>query len=119
MLLGSALVLASRLALPRSARADDTAPAPSPQPASASSFAPADPPPQQVNVRGSTPLRSASEVVLRRDVLGIAPHRTGSDLLQVIPGVFITQHSGEGKAHQIFLRGFDASHGQDIEIWAG
>ena len=33
--------------------------------------------------------------------------------------MFITQHSGEGKAYQIFYRGFDAVHGQDLEVWAG
>src|SRR5690606_3351870 len=36
-----------------------------------------------------------------------------------VPGAFVTQHSGEGKAHQIFFRGFDALHGQDIEFWVG
>ena len=35
------------------------------------------------------------------------------------PGVHLSQHSGQGKAHQIFLRGFDAVHGQDVEIHAG
>lgn len=74
---------------------------------------------REVSVQGDAPPRSASEVVRKRDVLQAAPHRTGSDLLLTVPGVFITQHSGEGKAHQIFLRGFDAVHGQDLEIWAG
>jgi hypothetical protein len=40
-------------------------------------------------------------------------------LLQIIPGVFITQHSGQGKAYQVFYRGFDAVHGQDLEFWVG
>jgi outer membrane cobalamin receptor len=70
-------------------------------------------------VEGERPPRTASEVTRKRDVLRASPHRTASDLLLVVPGVFITQHSGQGKAHQIFLRGFDAVHGQDIEIWAG
>jgi iron complex outermembrane recepter protein len=74
---------------------------------------------REVSVQGEAAAHSASEVVRRRDVLRAAPHRTGSDLLLTVPGVFITQHSGEGKAHQIFLRGFDAVHGQDLEIWAG
>ena len=46
------------------------------------------------------------------------PDRSTDELLYVVPGVFITQHSGEGKAYQIFYRGFDAVHGQDLEIWA-
>jgi iron complex outermembrane receptor protein len=75
--------------------------------------------PRDVRVVGTAPPRSASEVVRGRDVLGAAPHRTASDALAVVPGVFVTQHSGEGKAHQIFLRGFDAVHGQDLELWVG
>ena len=74
---------------------------------------------ETVRVIGRTAPRSASEVVRGRDVLGAAPHRTASDLLNVVPGVFVTQHSGEGKAHQIFMRGFDAVHGQDVELWVG
>lgn len=72
-----------------------------------------------VRVTGRTPARSASETVREHDVLVAAPHRTASDALAVVPGVFVTQHGGEGKAHQIFLRGFDAVHGQDLELWVG
>lgn len=63
--------------------------------------------------------RSASEVTRERDVLSASPHRTASDLVQTVPGAFVTQHSGEGKANQIFYRGFDAVHGQDVELWVG
>jgi outer membrane cobalamin receptor len=90
--------------------------------ASAEPSADADPEaPVEVRVQGepASPRRAASEVVRGRPVLAAAPHRTASDLLSVCPGVFLTQHSGEGKAHQIFYRGFDAQHGQDLEIWAG
>ena len=78
---------------------------------------PATKPPIAVTVEGTQPPRSASETVRDRVALRAAPHRTASDLLSVVPGVFVTQHSGEGKAHQIFLRGFDAVHGQDVELW--
>lgn len=71
----------------------------------------------EVVVRGNRPPRSASEAVRDRAVLDAAPHRTGSDLLSTVPGVYLSQHSGEGKAHQIFYRGFDAVHGQDLELW--
>lgn len=37
----------------------------------------------------------------------------------MIPGTFVSQHSGAGKAHQIFFRGFDAVHGQDLEFVVG
>ncbi len=75
--------------------------------------------PETVRVTGIAPPRSASEVTRGREIIMAAPHRTASDVLNVVPGVFVTQHSGEGKAHQIFLRGFDAVHGQDIELSVG
>lgn len=75
--------------------------------------------PRTVRVSAGPPPRSASAVVLPREVVTAAPHKTASDALAVVPGVFVTQHSGEGKAHQIFLRGFDAVHGQDLELWVG
>jgi TonB family protein len=73
----------------------------------------------RVNIWGDAPPRSASTTVIEERVLRAAPHRNASELMQVVPGVFVSQHSGEGKAHQIFFRGFDAAHGQDVEIWAG
>ena len=33
-----------------------------------------------------------------------------------MPGLIITQHSGEGKANQYFLRGFNLDHGTDLAI---
>jgi TonB family protein len=72
-----------------------------------------------VRVIGAPPARSASETVRARDLVSAAPHRTASDVLRVVPGVAVTQHSGEGKAAQIFYRGFDSVHGQDLELWVG
>lgn len=46
----------------------------------------------------------------------LRPMRTTQDLLRVVPGLFIAQHAGGGKAEQIFLRGFDIDHGTDINI---
>ena len=34
----------------------------------------------------------------------------------MVPGLFIAQHAGGGKAEQIFLRGFDIDHGTDINL---
>ncbi len=73
----------------------------------------------EVLAEGRARARTASGATVDRRALEAAPHRSGSDLLSTVPGVFITQHSGEGKAHQIFFRGFDAVHGQDLEVWAG
>jgi TonB dependent receptor/CarboxypepD_reg-like domain/TonB-dependent Receptor Plug Domain len=38
------------------------------------------------------------------------------EFLRIVPGLFIGQHAGGGKAEQIFLRGFDIDHGTDIQI---
>lgn len=38
------------------------------------------------------------------------------DVLRMIPGLFIGQHAGGGKAEQLFLRGFDLDHGTDINL---
>ena len=90
-------------------------PSPLPSPPERSAAPPSKP--IEVRVAGEAPPRSAGETVRKQDQIRAAPHRTASDLLLVVPGVFVTQHSGQGKAHQIFLRGFDAVHGQDVELW--
>ena len=41
---------------------------------------------------------------------------SSQDLLRMVPGLFLAQHAGGGKAEQIFLRGFDIDHGTDIHI---
>ncbi|MCK5798809.1 MAG: TonB-dependent receptor [Deltaproteobacteria bacterium] len=73
-------------------------------------------------VRGQRPARSASDYRFTFDTLRVdvpAAGGTASQLLRRAPGLYISQHSGVGKAHQIFLRGFDAVHGQDVEIHVG
>jgi len=44
------------------------------------------------------------------------PTQSAQDLLRMVPGLFIAQHAGGGKAEQIFLRGFDIDHGTDISV---
>ncbi|MEZ4825241.1 MAG: TonB-dependent receptor [Bacteroidia bacterium] len=46
----------------------------------------------------------------------LRPFRSSQDILQMVPGLFIAQHAGGGKAEQIFLRGFDIDHGTDISL---
>ncbi|UUF12838.1 MULTISPECIES: TonB-dependent receptor [Flavobacterium] len=48
--------------------------------------------------------------------LEIQPVSNSQDLLRKVPGLFIGQHEGGGKAEQIFLRGFDCDHGTDINV---
>lgn len=44
------------------------------------------------------------------------PVSSSQEVLRKVPGLFIGQHAGGGKAEQIFLRGFDIDHGTDINI---
>ncbi|PAW65581.1 MAG: hypothetical protein B9S34_10670 [Opitutia bacterium Tous-C1TDCM] len=48
--------------------------------------------------------------------LAARPLLRRGELLEVIPGVVITQHSGGGKANQYFLRGFNLDHGTDFAV---
>ncbi len=48
--------------------------------------------------------------------LDLHPVRNTQELMQIVPGLFVAQHAGGGKAEQIFLRGFDCDHGTDIEV---
>ena len=45
------------------------------------------------------------------------PYLRRGELLEVVPGVVITQHSGDGKANQYFVRGFNLDHGNDFAIF--
>lgn len=44
------------------------------------------------------------------------PVSSSQEILRTVPGLFIGQHAGGGKAEQLFLRGFDIDHGTDIAI---
>lgn len=46
----------------------------------------------------------------------LRPVNSAQDVLRRVPGLFIGQHAGGGKAEQIFLRGFDIDHGTDVAI---
>jgi len=48
--------------------------------------------------------------------LDLKPVRNTQELLRLMPGLFIAQHAGGGKAEQIFLRGFDVDHGTDVQL---
>lgn len=49
--------------------------------------------------------------------LDMQPVKSAQDLMRLVPGLFIAQHQGGGKAEQIFLRGFDADHGTDVNVF--
>ena len=58
---------------------------------------------------------SSQGVVQPAQLLAQPVYRTG-ELLEAMPGLIVTQHSGEGKANQYFLRGFNLDRGTDLAI---
>ncbi len=73
-------------------------------------------------------IASLSEVTINKDSNGgifktiseldihLRPINNSQEILRMVPGLFIGQHAGGGKAEQVFLRGFDLDHGTDINI---
>jgi hypothetical protein len=65
----------------------------------------------KINGKRSSPLNTIGSI----DIM-LRPVNTSQDVLRIVPGLFIAQHAGGGKAEQIFLRGYDIDHGTDINI---
>jgi outer membrane receptor protein involved in Fe transport len=57
---------------------------------------------------------AASQGVIRAELLQSRPALRPGEVLEFVPGVIVTQHSGDGKANQYFLRGFNLDHGTDF-----
>lgn len=57
---------------------------------------------------------SASEGVIGQVEIAARPLLRSGEILETIPGLVVTQHSGTGKANQYFLRGFNLDHGTDF-----
>jgi hypothetical protein len=57
---------------------------------------------------------SASEGRVGQAQFETRPFLRPGEVLEVVPGVAVTQHSGTGKANQYFLRGFNLDHGTDF-----
>lgn len=47
--------------------------------------------------------------------LRLRPLAREGELLETVPGMIVTQHSGDGKANQYFIRGFNLDHGTDFQ----
>ncbi|WP_315861202.1 TonB-dependent receptor [Anatilimnocola floriformis] len=61
-------------------------------------------------------MRSASEGIIGQPDLEFRPLLRPAAVLELIPGMIATQHSGSGKANQYFLRGFNLDHGTDFNV---
>lgn len=77
--------------------------------------------PAEVIVQGHyrAPTRGAGDFHIDVGQLARVPRKSAAEMLQLAPGILLTNEGGEGHAHQVFLRGFDAREGQDIEFSVG
>jgi len=60
---------------------------------------------------------SASEGVVDAEELQLTPEYRPGQLLETVPGLIVTLHSGEGKANQYLMRGYNLDHGTDLETY--
>lgn len=57
---------------------------------------------------------AASQGAVSASVIKLKPLQRPADVLEFVPGMVVTQHSGDGKANQYFLRGMNLDHGTDF-----
>ena len=85
-----------------------------------------------VVVSGTNTFRNLSTVSAQEELVGVADsastgvvtmadlneraRRRPAEALEAVPGVLVSQHSGEGKANQYYLRGFNLDHGTDLAL---
>ena len=67
---------------------------------------------RQINLVGEAV--SASQGVVGQQEIRLRPLLRSGEVLEMVPGMVVTQHSGTGKANQYFLRGFNLDHGTDF-----
>jgi len=70
---------------------------------------------RQLNLVGQA--TSASQGVVGQQEIELRPILRTGDVLELVPGMVVTQHSGTGKANQYFLRGFNLDHGTDFATY--
>ncbi len=63
----------------------------------------------------TSPNAHKQQIISKLDI-NLRPLSNSQEILRMVPGLFIGQHAGGGKAEQIFLRGFDIDHGTDIRL---
>jgi hypothetical protein len=60
---------------------------------------------------------TSSEGAVTKQELELRPVYRVGQLLETVPGLVVTVHSGEGKANQYLLRGFNLDHGTDLSTF--
>jgi outer membrane receptor protein involved in Fe transport len=108
ILVGLALTALTR---PPHAEAEDAAPAAA-APASADTLAEVTVTASRLSLLGTA--TTASQGSVTEQELDLRPAYRVGQLLESVPGLVVTVHSGEGKANQYLARGFNLDHGTDI-----
>ncbi|MFN4324551.1 MAG: TonB-dependent receptor [Azonexus sp.] len=62
---------------------------------------------------------AGSEGVVSSQRLAAVPILRPGEAVEMVPGLIVTQHAGDGKANQYFLRGFNLDHGTDFATFVG
>lgn len=70
---------------------------------------------ERLNLIGTA--TTASEGVVVNYELSLAPAFRPGQLLETVPGLDVTSHSGEGKANQYLMRGYNLDHGTDLALY--
>ena len=70
---------------------------------------------RNINLVGSAV--SASEGFVDQSEISLRPMGRTGEIMELVPGMVATQHSGSGKANQYFLRGFNLDHGTDFATY--
>ena len=60
---------------------------------------------------------TASQGVVTGTEVNLAPAFRPAQVLETVPGLDITTHSGEGKANQYLMRGYNLDHGTDLAVF--
>jgi hypothetical protein len=60
---------------------------------------------------------AASTGVVTAEQIGHRPVFRSGEVYEAVPGILVSQHSGEGKANQYYVRGFNIDHGTDLATW--
>lgn len=71
-------------------------------------------PPITVSATGVSNMDAASAGDISQQQIASQPLLRPAAVLENVPGLIVTQHSGEGKANQYFLRAFNLDHGTDL-----
>jgi outer membrane receptor for Fe3+-dicitrate len=76
------------------------------------------PPPPSAGIGASTDMNeAASAFTVTGEQVNERIFSRPGEALEIVPGLIATQHSGDGKANQWFLRGFNLDHGTDLAIF--